>query len=457
MRMLDHPDDAADAVQEALIAALRRAHTYRGEASVRTWLCRITVNVCIDRIRRDRLRPTEAWGDREPSSGVDHAGRVVTRMAVDEALAQPDRRAAGGGGPRRRAGLVGRRGRAAGRGAAGHGEEPLRAGPHPPGRAARPPQGGAPMTGESPAPRHPPARRPRRGAARRGHRTRGAGGGRGRSGRPRRARRPRRHPGRARRPARPPGTARPRRALVRGAGRGAVPPARARLSRSATAPEQGTPALSDAATDHRATPAVAAAPRPSTAHPTPAESSTPAPPHRPHRTRERRRPTTTLPPSPTPRPPADPHRPTAADRPDQATGRPHRRSRPPRYAVGPAAPRHTPAARAPDAAAARPPAPSGRARRRPARRRRGRRRRCGPAPRPRPTVGRPQLVAEALSAVGVRDTGGLDDPTRRAGCLRAVGAARREPGRPAARRPPGDVRGRAGRAARPRHRPPRHL
>jgi RNA polymerase sigma-70 factor, ECF subfamily len=88
MRMLDHPDDAADAVQEALIAALRRAHTYRGEASVRTWLCRITVNTCIDRIRRDRLRPTEAWGDREPASGVDHAGRVVTRMAVDEALAQ---------------------------------------------------------------------------------------------------------------------------------------------------------------------------------------------------------------------------------------------------------------------------------------------------------------------------------------------------------------------------------
>ena len=69
MRMLDHPDDAADAVQEALIAALRRAHTYRGEASVRTWLCRITVNTCIDRIRRERLRPTEAWGEREPSRG----------------------------------------------------------------------------------------------------------------------------------------------------------------------------------------------------------------------------------------------------------------------------------------------------------------------------------------------------------------------------------------------------
>jgi hypothetical protein len=41
---------------------------------------------------------------------------------------------------------------------------------------------------------------------------------------------------------------------------------------------------------------------------------------------------------------------------------------------------------------------------------------------PPPTVGRPQLVAEALSAVGVRDTAGLDDPLRRAGCLRGIGA-----------------------------------
>jgi RNA polymerase sigma-70 factor, ECF subfamily len=88
MRMLDHPDDAADAVQEALIAALRRAHTYRGEASVSTWLCRITVNACIDRIRRERLRRTEAWDDRDSPTGTDHAGRVVTRIAVDEALAQ---------------------------------------------------------------------------------------------------------------------------------------------------------------------------------------------------------------------------------------------------------------------------------------------------------------------------------------------------------------------------------
>jgi hypothetical protein len=51
-------------------------------------------------------------------------------------------------------------------------------------------------------------------------------------------------------------------------------------------------------------------------------------------------------------------------------------------------------------------------------------------PEPLPTVRRPQLVAEALSAVGVRDTAGLADPGRRAGCLRAVGAPVESPEAP---------------------------
>jgi hypothetical protein len=51
-------------------------------------------------------------------------------------------------------------------------------------------------------------------------------------------------------------------------------------------------------------------------------------------------------------------------------------------------------------------------------------------PEPLPTVGRPQLVAEGLSAVGVRDTAGLAEPTRRAGCLRAVGAPVESPEAP---------------------------
>ena len=44
LRVLRDPDDAADVVQDALLAAYRRAEGYRGEAEVSTWLHRIVVN-----------------------------------------------------------------------------------------------------------------------------------------------------------------------------------------------------------------------------------------------------------------------------------------------------------------------------------------------------------------------------------------------------------------------------
>jgi len=88
LRTLDNPHDAADAVQEALVAAYRRAATYRGDAAVRTWLRRIVVNACIDRIRHERVRPTVPLPERELASPrPDPAVEVATRMAVGEALA----------------------------------------------------------------------------------------------------------------------------------------------------------------------------------------------------------------------------------------------------------------------------------------------------------------------------------------------------------------------------------
>src|SRR5947209_13388036 len=58
LRTLGDPDDAADAVQDALVSAYRSAATFRGDAAVTTWLHRITVNACIDLARRRASRPT---------------------------------------------------------------------------------------------------------------------------------------------------------------------------------------------------------------------------------------------------------------------------------------------------------------------------------------------------------------------------------------------------------------
>ena len=58
LRTLGDPDDAADAVQDALVSAYRAAGSYRGDAAVTTWLHRIVVNACLDLVRRRASRPT---------------------------------------------------------------------------------------------------------------------------------------------------------------------------------------------------------------------------------------------------------------------------------------------------------------------------------------------------------------------------------------------------------------
>lgn len=88
VRTLHHPEDAADAVQEALVAAYRTAASYRGEASVRTWLNRILVNACIDRIRRERRRVALPLAGRDPvARRPDLATELATRLSVTDALA----------------------------------------------------------------------------------------------------------------------------------------------------------------------------------------------------------------------------------------------------------------------------------------------------------------------------------------------------------------------------------
>ncbi|GAA3080638.1 RNA polymerase sigma factor SigM [Streptosporangium carneum] len=57
LRTLGDPDEAADAVQDAFVSAYRKAESFRGEAAVTTWLHRIVVNACLDRMRRKSVRP----------------------------------------------------------------------------------------------------------------------------------------------------------------------------------------------------------------------------------------------------------------------------------------------------------------------------------------------------------------------------------------------------------------
>ena len=91
LRTTGDREEAADALQDALIAAFRRAESYRGDAAVTTWLHRIVVNACLDRIRRRRTRATVQLPEEGPYEPADSRDRVAerdTRMVVEEALGQ---------------------------------------------------------------------------------------------------------------------------------------------------------------------------------------------------------------------------------------------------------------------------------------------------------------------------------------------------------------------------------
>ena len=63
VRTMGNPHDAADGLQDGLVAAYRRAGTFRGDAAVTTWLHRVVVNACLDRLRAAKVRRTEQLPD----------------------------------------------------------------------------------------------------------------------------------------------------------------------------------------------------------------------------------------------------------------------------------------------------------------------------------------------------------------------------------------------------------
>jgi RNA polymerase sigma-70 factor (ECF subfamily) len=88
LRTLGNREDAADALQEALISAYRSAGSYRGDAKVTTWLHRVVVNACLDRVRRNKVRPTVPMPeDGGPVDPHDRLGDRETAMEIEAALA----------------------------------------------------------------------------------------------------------------------------------------------------------------------------------------------------------------------------------------------------------------------------------------------------------------------------------------------------------------------------------
>ena len=85
LRTMGNPDDAADGLQDGMIAAFRRAGSFRGDAAVTTWLHRVVVNACLDRIRASRVRRADPL----PEDLEEYGDRGSHPASVDDATMDP--------------------------------------------------------------------------------------------------------------------------------------------------------------------------------------------------------------------------------------------------------------------------------------------------------------------------------------------------------------------------------
>ncbi|MHB8451821.1 MAG: RNA polymerase sigma factor SigM [Mycobacteriales bacterium] len=95
VRTLGNPHDAEDAVQDALVSALRAAASFRGDAAVTTWLHRIVVNACLDRMRRAAVRPQVPLDDaRRPAPDPGPALQIAVDVGAALAALPAEQRMA---------------------------------------------------------------------------------------------------------------------------------------------------------------------------------------------------------------------------------------------------------------------------------------------------------------------------------------------------------------------------
>ena len=87
MNLLRSPEDARDVYQEAFLRVYRNLHSFRFDCSFHTWLYRIVTNICLDQLRKRKVR-------KEEPAVVETSEGSIDRTEVFEeeaAAANPER------------------------------------------------------------------------------------------------------------------------------------------------------------------------------------------------------------------------------------------------------------------------------------------------------------------------------------------------------------------------------
>jgi RNA polymerase sigma-70 factor (ECF subfamily) len=71
MNLLRSAEDARDVYQEAFLRVYRNIHTFRFDCSFHTWLYRIVTNICLDYLRKRKVRKEESAVVETPDGPVD--------------------------------------------------------------------------------------------------------------------------------------------------------------------------------------------------------------------------------------------------------------------------------------------------------------------------------------------------------------------------------------------------
>lgn len=94
-RMLKDPIEAEDVAQETFLRVWKAADRWRpGEAKVETWMSRIAINLCYDRLRKKRETLMEVLPERtsgEPSAEAQLGESETTEQVIAALAVLPDR------------------------------------------------------------------------------------------------------------------------------------------------------------------------------------------------------------------------------------------------------------------------------------------------------------------------------------------------------------------------------
>ena len=81
LNLLRSPEDAKDVYQEAFLRVFRNLHNFRFDCSFATWLYRIVTNICLDMLRKRKVRKEDSFVLQTGSGAVDLLESAPERRA----------------------------------------------------------------------------------------------------------------------------------------------------------------------------------------------------------------------------------------------------------------------------------------------------------------------------------------------------------------------------------------